>query len=209
MGNFIKVNLTVEDIKENVLAIEKEISDFSESRKAEIFKTYDKVHSIYKHLHDLENLEKGHYDFDSCGDLIYNVQISNEIIDLPYIKEYLTQENTYINKEISTKKEIYLKTYCGPYIVVIENPVKLQAFVYENGKNDCIIFNKASWMDDTYVSAVIEKYQQERGEFYDIVIVSSYGGEYLSHFEISKNVMDNYQSIVDSYKAKYVFDKED
>jgi hypothetical protein len=204
------MNISVNDIRLKVLELEKEVTEVKDSLLKEIFEEYDKVDEIKKILIDLDNCVNGKYEFDSNGELIYGVKIPNNIVDLPFINDYLTQDCAFIPQDMGHHSEIYVAQNCGKCISVNYSHDKDCYFVFDSGYHKAILIKNLSWYDHIYVSAKIEEYQNSIGVFDDIVIIDSYYGSYCKHFvrDVSVNE-DNYKTIIKQYEDKYLNSEED
>lgn len=205
------MNVTVNDIKEIVLTMEKKIDSINETVMKEIFEEYDKVDEIKKVLSNLENFVDGRYEFDECGDLVYGVKIPDHIVDLPFINDYLTQDYAHISKDMGSHNEIWITQTCGECIAVNYSHSKNCSFIYDqNNTRKVVIEKNLEWMDSKYITAKLEEYQTVAGCFGDIVVIDNYYGSYCKHFESDKEVNEsNYKEIVKQYEDKYLNNEDE
>lgn len=202
----IKMGLTLSDIARKVERIKIQIKKLKETSMEELFETYDKVDEITKLLTDLESCQNGEYDFDEDDNgLIYAIKIPVDIVDLPFISDYLTKDYAFIPKYKGYHNEIFIAQSCGQCIAVNFNHDSNCVFIFDRNCHEIILSNYLSWHDDIYISAKIEEYQQEKGEFNDVVIINSYYGSYVKHFESSVEVTEeNYKDIIKKYEDKHL-----
>jgi hypothetical protein len=204
------MNLTVNDIKEEVLSYKKDLENFEEGIKKTIFEEYDKVDEIKKVLNDLDNSIGGLYEFDEMNDLVYGIKIPDNIIDLPFINDYLTQDYAFIHKFSGNNKEICLAQNCGEVISVNYSHDSKGYFVFARDEREVVIDKKFEWMDSKYISAKIEDHQTGKGVFGDVVVIDNYYGSYCKHFERDREVNENnYKEIIQQYEDKFLTNKEE
>jgi len=206
----METKITVNDIKEKVLMLEKKIETFRETELVEIFNEYDLVDDINNLKHQLENCTGGRYDFDESDWLIYGVKIPDHIVDLPFINDYLTQDYAFISKTMGGHKDIYIAQNCGPCICINYSHNRSDYFIYDHKAQEIVLQKNLSWFDDIYISAKLEEYQNSKGCFGDIVVIDSYYGSYAKHFKRSEEVTeDNFKEIIKRYEAKYLNKEEE
>jgi len=101
-------NLMLSDIKNRVIAAKVQYEDKAEEAEeemeAKIIPLYKKCPEINKLMSNLENVENGEYSIDCDGELIYSIEIPEDIADLPMIEEYLTEDFGHINRGHNEKR---------------------------------------------------------------------------------------------------------
>jgi hypothetical protein len=170
---------TLSDIQSAAHTLGKSLDEAKASLSMELFTLYDSSEDIQKLAKNVENMEGGDYSIDDMGILIYSVAITKDILSLPEIKDYLTQDYAYI---AGHRNDYRLAQTCGEFISVSNYHDRNSYFVYDHETREAIIENRKDWMSDQYVRAMIEKHQRIAGVFVDVVKTDCYGG-YDSHFE--------------------------
>ena len=204
------MKITVNDIKEKVLGYKKDAENFEESKQKEIFEEYDRVDEIKKVLTDLDNSIGGRYEFDEMNELVYGIKIPDNIVDLPFINDYLTQDYAFIHKFSANNKEVCLAQNCGEVIAVNYSHDSKGYFVFDRDERQVVIDNKLEWMDSKYISAKIEDHQTRAGVFGDVVVIDNYYGSYCKHFERDKEVNEkNYKEVIQQYEDKFLNNEEE
>lgn len=140
-------------------------------QKKKLFALYENIKEIQELLAKRENFEDVEYEFDECGSLVSYLEIPKEVLQLPEVEEFLSQEYGYVKGD-------RLYQFQGDPITVNWNHKRDQYFVYDAGTSKPIIKKREEWMDDLYVEAVIAQYQTKRGIFEDVVMID---GCYLKH----------------------------
>jgi hypothetical protein len=171
----------------NIKKLEKlynETKNYSEENAKKAFKILEKMPEVLKVLEDLESMQNGKYSFDECGELVYTVEVPNEIADLPFINDFLTRDFGFLTGK--KHNDLRLGQFCGPCITIDWNHGRNSYFIYDHETRKPVIEKREEYMTLEYVSAVIELYQNKQGVFNDIVEIDSYYGFYNKHFSGSK-----------------------
>jgi hypothetical protein len=206
----MKTRFTVNDIKDFVLLINKENDQSVNFNMKRIFDEYDRVEEITVIKSNLENFKEGKYEFGDDGELNYGVKIPETIVDLPFINDYLTQDYGFISKTMGSHKEIYVAQYAGACISINFSHDSKSWFIYDQETRKPVIEKKLPWHDNTYIGALLEEYQTDKGVFNDIVIIDSYCGSYCKHFQRPEEVtLENYKEIIKQYEDKHLNNEEE
>lgn len=204
---------TISDIKENVELLhtmDRHARMETEKKyKAKIFAYYEQVPELKQLVHDLENHENGEYSIDDCGELIYSIEVSKEIKELPEIGDWLTGH-------FGTYKDGNFSQWCGPFIS-IQYEYATSYFVFDHDCGEPIIDKRPSIeghpriTEDDYIRAKIELYMRSNGTFNDVIVTNYYGG-YDKHFDMKLSTNEDInldartdeelQLIIDEYENK-------
>ncbi len=168
----------ISDIRENVELLHTmnrhAMSELDKKYKPKIFAYYDECKEIQELLNKRDTPED--YKIDECGELVSYVTIPEDILALPEIKDYLSQEYGYVRDDELTQ-------FHGPYISIDWNHERNSYFVYDTESRHPIIDKREEWMDEIYVGAVIAEFQTHQGVFNDIIEICSRYGSYQGHFK--------------------------
>jgi hypothetical protein len=187
--------------------LQDEKKHFDEKLEKKAFKIFETIDDVNKIVSDLEQVKNGEYTIEDDGMLAYRVEVPKELRDLPFINDYLTREYGYLTGK--SHSDLWLTQCCGGFIAVNLNPERGCYFVYDSERSKPIIEKREDWMESRYVAAVIELYQESKGEFGDVIVVNSRYGYYEEHFSTFKHLecetqlsKKELQAIVDSYESK-------
>ena len=157
---------------------------FNQELAKKAFKIFDTMPEVGKIIRDVDNCERGEYFIDEDCMLAYRVEVPEGLRDLPFINDYLTKDFGWVTGK--DHKDLWFTQCCGDFIAVNWNHGAGvdQYFVYDGSTGKPIIAEREDWMDETYVSAIIERHQQTAGVFNDVIEVNARYGYYEDHFSL-------------------------
>lgn len=177
-------------LSKHLTRIEQASKRYDESLARKAFKLFDankKVSGIVSKLaRDLENCEGGEYSFDDDGDFIYSVEVPDEILEYPFINDYILHVIEYGHLMGKKHNDLRIAQHLGAPITVNWDHEKGDYFVYDRESRKVIIDKRQEWMSESYVAAKIELYQLQRGCWSDVVEICSRYGSYEKHFNTHK-----------------------
>lgn len=187
---------TISDIKENVELLHTMDRHARMETEVKIFKYYDECAEIQKVISDLENHIGVNYEFDECGGFNAYLEVSKEIEDLPKIGSYLSQQwGNY-------KDGIFSQSLSSPITInwTVTNLSSYFIYDHDTGKpvmeNIPAIEGHPTITEETYISAILAEYQNNKGEFSDIV-ETDYHGSYVKHYDLMKHLQDSVENLDD------------
>jgi hypothetical protein len=186
--------------------LQDEQKHFNQELAKKAFKIFDTMPEVEKIIRDVDNCERGEYFIDEDNMLAYRVEVPKELRDLPFINDYLTKDFGWMTGK--DHKDLWFTQCCGDFIAINRSHGAREAFVFESSSGKTIIQNNESWMEDEYIAAVIEKHQQEKGEFGDVIEIHPHYGTYLRHFHTLRHLgqteqaKEEIQRIIDKYENR-------